>query len=702
MPDRALKVLVRTPVNLYSGYGRDGIGICKSLVKWGCDVYLEPTYVAPPIPKEVAGLLTKHLKAPFDLLIQHGDPDNLGISKAAAECSEVKVAWSMWEFGDAKPLAKRVSSFSRRMSSFDLSLMYDTVAVEAWRQYAAKNHAWGVLQGGYESGEFKHFGDRDWFGDDFMFIMHGQLHSRKAPYVTIQAFNELKHEHPDSFAGAKLGLHTTIGDPLVLFGDLIPRVRVYHEMWEKETLEAFYHAAHVLVAPSRGEGKNLPALEMMTTGGAVAATNWGGHALALDTPLPTPNGWTTMGDVGVGSVILDEQSMPCVVTAKSAIHLRDCFRVTFSDSTSVVASDEHRWQVQDSPTSAWRVCTTRELYDRAQQGRQNVRVPNLAAFEGTERELLVNPYVLGLWLADGETSGSRITVGTADLEETRKQLARFGAVLSESYTKTELGEGWRLNLHQLKPQLREIGVLGAKHIPAMYLRASVEQRLELLRGLMDGDGWVSARGQCCFSNNDTRLLAGVQELLRSLGIRVTTGKVSGSRQYLASFWTDRRVFSLERKVQRHAEAGKASDRTVTRTVRRIEQVLTVPTQCLTVDSPSHLYLCGEGWIATHNTQWLGNDYAYPLDYTLGPTYPEIPGCPAFDAKVSVQTMKDFMWHAINNRGEVKMKAERAAQIIPAMCDWDVVMEKFFERCRMLIPGKGEQLYDKAMSCRREG
>lgn len=372
-----LKVLVRTPVNSYSGYGRDGLGICRSLVRWGADVYLEPTYVAPPLPPDVAHLLTKHLKAPFDLLIQHADPDNLGISKVAAECSTVKVSWSMWEFSNAKPLARRTSTFAQRMGLFDLSLMYDEVSVEAWRQYGPKRHSWGVLQGGYDSAEWKRFDGRDWNDDRFMFVMHGQLHSRKAPYVTIQAFNELKHDHPAEFAGARLGLHTTIGDPLVMFGNLIPGMKVWHEMWEKEVLEQFYHAAHVLVAPSRGEGKNLPALEMMTTGGAVAATNWGGHS-----------------------------------------------------------------------------------------------------------------------------------------------------------------------------------------------------------------------------------------------------------------------------------------------------------------------------------QWISPDYAYPLDYTLSPTDPKYPDL-AHDAKVSVQTMKDFMWHAYNNRGEVRAKAERAAEIIPAMCDWNVVIEKFFERVRGLVPGKGEELWVKAQQCRRE-
>lgn len=286
-----MKVLVRTALNDYSGYGRDGTGICRALARWGADVYVEPSYVSPPLPEDVAKLLTKHLEAPFDLIIQHSDPDNLGISDMAAACSEVRVGWSMWEFSDAKPLAGRVSSFPKRLKNFDLMLMYDEVARDAWQKYGPKRLAWAVLQGGYEAAAWKNFTERDWFGDRFMYIMHGQLHARKAPYVTIQAFNELKHEQHE-FESARLGLHTTIGDPLVTFGHLIPGMKVWHEMFPKSVLEDFYHAAHVLVAPSRGEGKNLPALEMMTTGGAVAATNWGGHTPWLNAEYAYPLDYT--------------------------------------------------------------------------------------------------------------------------------------------------------------------------------------------------------------------------------------------------------------------------------------------------------------------------------------------------------------------------------------------------------------------------
>jgi hypothetical protein len=130
MAANPLKVLIRTPLNEYSGYGKDGCGMARALMRRGCDVYLEPTYVSPPLTQDIANLLTKHLEAPFDLLIQHSDPDNLGVTPAAKQCSDILVAWSMWEFSKPRPLALHPSTFKRRLGPFDLALMYDQVGGE--------------------------------------------------------------------------------------------------------------------------------------------------------------------------------------------------------------------------------------------------------------------------------------------------------------------------------------------------------------------------------------------------------------------------------------------------------------------------------------------------------------------------------------------------------------------------------------------
>ena len=76
----------------------------------------------------------------------------------------------------------------------------------------------------------------------------------------------------------------------------------------------------------------------------IAARPGVGKALALDTPLPTPTGWTTMGDVSVGDQLLGADGEPTRVVAESGILLgRPCYEVEFSDGTVIVADAQHQW-----------------------------------------------------------------------------------------------------------------------------------------------------------------------------------------------------------------------------------------------------------------------------------------------------------------------------------------------------------------------
>ena len=77
----------------------------------------------------------------------------------------------------------------------------------------------------------------------------------------------------------------------------------------------------------------------------IAGATGAGKALALDTPIPTPGGWTTMGEVQVGERVFDENGEPClVIGATPVMHARPCYEVEFSDGTVIVADAEHLWQ----------------------------------------------------------------------------------------------------------------------------------------------------------------------------------------------------------------------------------------------------------------------------------------------------------------------------------------------------------------------
>lgn len=279
-----MKVLVRVPLSPYSGYGNDGIGIVRALLRWGVDVYLDANFVQAPIPADVAMLLTKRLEAPFDLIIQHVDPGGLEATEEQQLSATMVIGWTMWEYSNLHNLPK-YKKLRKKLKRFDAIFAYDDVTKQGFEEFF--DGPIPVLQGGYWPEDWKPL-KRDWFSDRFGFCMVGQLHERKDPFVAIQAFQELKRELPEEFEGAELHLKTNLPGLHSAMEQAIPKLRIHYAVWTNDVLEKFYESQHVLLSPSRGEGKNMPALEFMSTGGTVIATNWAGHTQWLDKSYAYP------------------------------------------------------------------------------------------------------------------------------------------------------------------------------------------------------------------------------------------------------------------------------------------------------------------------------------------------------------------------------------------------------------------------------
>ncbi|MEO3815177.1 replicative DNA helicase [Plantactinospora sp. B24E8] len=149
-----------------------------------------------------------------------------------------------------------------------------------------------------------------------------------------------------------------------------------------------------------------------------------GKALALDTPLATPNGWTTMGEVRAGDQLLGADGWPTRVThAFEVMHGRPCYEVEFSDGSILVADAEHLWKTttrashRQTPGATTaphdNVFTTEQiratLRTTTQDQRLNHAVENCAPLQLPERDLTIPPYTLGVWLGDGHSAAARFT-----------------------------------------------------------------------------------------------------------------------------------------------------------------------------------------------------------------------------------------------------------------------------------------------------
>lgn len=315
--------------------------------------------------------------------------------------------------------------------------------------------------------------------------------------------------------------------------------------------------------------------------------------LCLNTKIPTINGWTTMRDIKVGDIVFDQQGNQCSVIGKSKVNKTKCLKITFDDKSSVVCDKEHLWKLSDESVV--------EAQNLKRLDKINVTKP----LQINDVELPIDPYILGLWLGDGRSSGGTIT--NAD-EHIWTEIEKRGYVLGNDISGKSKQNCQDRTIYGLTTKLKELNLYNNKHIPPIYLRASVNQRLELLRGLMDTDGNVnSVRKQAVFTTVKKDLSDQVRELILSLGQRVNQSNVISH-----GFGCNSQVFPLHFRpininpflIPRKAErilpewgAGKSS----VRRIIQIEEIGEHETQCIAVDSPDNTFLCTDYMIPTHNS-----------------------------------------------------------------------------------------------------
>lgn len=345
--------------------------------------------------------------------------------------------------------------------------------------------------------------------------------------------------------------------------------------------------------------------------GTVADTK----GLALDTPIPTPSGWTTMGEIKVGDQVFGSDGKPCRVTLKSEVKDIGTYVVRFHDGTSVVCDTEHLWWVTTQRRPEPHVVDIETIARTVRiGGRQSrYRVPVAGALDLSAVDLPIDPYVLGAWLGDGHAAEGRITKTDELFDEIRKC---GHAVTPEQRYPSQVGDAVSTRtISGLTSKLRLAGLLDNKHIPGAYLRAATEQRIALLQGLCDTDGgWNQRRRRASFSTCSKQIAEDVYELLCSLGqkpsMNWSTARGFGIEVQVCQIeWTPMGVmpFRMPSKASRVCVSRLQQVRSSQRTITAVESGPDVLTACIAVDSPDRTYLCGRAMIPTHNTtssRWL--------------------------------------------------------------------------------------------------
>lgn len=355
-----------------------------------------------------------------------------------------------------------------------------------------------------------------------------------------------------------------------------------------------------------------------------------GKALALDTFLPTPDGWTTMLAVKVGDLLFGRDGRVVrVVAVTDVLHGRPCFAVSFFGGETIVADAQHSWITWSNedysrsrePTVRTTVQIREKLYRSNSSKILNHKVPMAAPVYLRPRKLSVDPYALGVWLGDGTSAEAGITSFDEEILLNlevcgvrvirRKTPGRYGLRVANRSARGERLNG-NSRCWSVASKLRDLRVLKDKHIPSMYLRASEAQRRDLLAGLLDTDGTVSHTGAVELSLTNERLARDAEELIASLGYRVSTrtklvrGRSSASSTcFTVSFSTCDKVFYLTRKnsvhSERHSDSSRSRSWASGRKIKSIEPVESTAVRCIQVDALDGCFLVSRHFIPTHNS-----------------------------------------------------------------------------------------------------
>lgn len=350
-----------------------------------------------------------------------------------------------------------------------------------------------------------------------------------------------------------------------------------------------------------------------------------GKALQNGTLVKVPGGWTPIETLTVGDYVTAIDGSPSKVTGVFPQGVKKAYKITFSDGRSLKCCGEHLWEVHT--TSNWgkntpRVIDTLEIYRllyECSSYRKYLFIDFPDSEDGPDKDLPIDPYLLGMYLGDGSSTSFHATISKGDSEA----IESFAAHLDpEDYLVFSAGVTWRISARtkgkrsSLKSKLLELGLWGKrsweKEIPDIYLNSSHAQRLSLIQGLMDTDGTVGRDGVISFTSTSRQLANGLQSLVRSIGGYAKMTSRIANFTYLGEQKAGRvsytvfiriknpsRLFTLSRKKARVNDENQYSG-TLKLRIDSVEEIDEAEMTCISIDHPRKLFVA-EDFIVTHNT-----------------------------------------------------------------------------------------------------
>lgn len=372
--------------------------------------------------------------------------------------------------------------------------------------------------------------------------------------------------------------------------------------------------------------------------GVILAPTGVGKEQPNSEPILTPKGWVKMGDIKIGDKVVGSDGKEQFVIGVYPQGKKPIYKIEFTDNTYTTCGLQHLWSVNTlnmrtaktrgkggksiyRPNYGYKVVKTADMMENIKKrGRYNYRLPVVSPVHFDEKEVLIDPYLLGLLLGDGGIK-SEVNFTTADVE----LVSHVENILpNNSQIKTIKNKkyGYRITkqnglTNPVTQSLKVMKLYGCgsenKFIPKEYLYNSVNVRISILQGLMDTDGYVDKKGTVQYTTISEQLCKDVRELVLSLGgtVRVNSkipkysykGEIKvGQVAYTITMLFANNIvpFRLLRKVSRFHKRSKYVEQ---KYVKSITYSHDEDATCIKVSNSDELYVTRD-YILTHNTTIL--------------------------------------------------------------------------------------------------
>lgn len=369
-----------------------------------------------------------------------------------------------------------------------------------------------------------------------------------------------------------------------------------------------------------------------------------GKAQPLYSKIKTPTGWTTMGDIKLGDVVSTPDGKSANVVGVYPQGKKDIYKITFADGRTAESCKEHLWEIYGKYGESYKtaggnrgrridskVVNLEWIMNKMNSNKQTIRIPLIANDNTPDAIQPMDPWVMGFLLGDGsfaETKVSHFSTADAQILDLMKNRLSPGydiehihnydyKIVNRSLPQSEKGALCRKNMsrHIYKQAVNDLGLRGTvshtKFIPDIYKNASLQQKLDLLSGLVDSDGHVTHTGSVSISTSSEQMAKDIQEIVWSIGgiakiaLKYPTFTYKGEKKnglvnYNVSirYANPTKLSKLDRK--KNLLPADYQYKHLKLAIKHIEIIGEYDAQCIMIDHPDHLYIT-DNYVVTHNT-----------------------------------------------------------------------------------------------------